>query len=112
MNIKHLTVAVGSLMLLSSTALAQGLSAYKDPSSGNVWITGLQPKTEYEIKNVLRNGRRSSIQKKTNTCGQAGVPDGATKYQSLTVEGKTFIVSNLPSKEHERCNPSRPNPNG
>jgi hypothetical protein len=112
MNFKHLTVAVSSVLLLSSTALAQKISAYKDPSSGNVWITGLQPKTEYKIQNVLRNGRPSSIHKRTNTCGQAGVDEAISKYQSLTVEGTTFKVSNLPNKVHERCNPNRPNRNG
>ncbi len=112
MNLKHLTVALGSLLLLNSTALAQQISAYKDSSSGNVWITGLQPKTEYNIQNILKNGNPSSINKTTNTCGQANVDKGITKYKSLTVQGQTFIVSKLPDKKHKRCNPSRPDPNG
>jgi hypothetical protein len=107
MNIKHLTVAVGSLLLLSSTALAQGLSAYKDKNN-TVWITGLQPSRDYTIQNVLTDEKTSAITATTNTCGVARIPQ-SQKYIKLSVNGTTFNVSSLPVKPHSRCNSSSRN---
>jgi hypothetical protein len=111
MKTKSLLIAAGSLLLLNSTAFAQSISAYKD-TKNNVWITGLQASTTYEIKDVLTNGVPSTLHSLTNSCGQAEVRQAVGKYQSLTVEGVTFNISSLPSKVHQRCNPMHPNPNG
>ncbi len=107
MNLKHLTVAVGSVLLLSSAALAQGLSAYKDKNN-TVWITGLQPSTEYKIQNVLRDGKTSTITPRTNTCGEARIAE-SERYLKLSVNGTTFDVKSLPTRLRNRCNSSSQN---
>lgn len=104
MNVKHLTVTVGSLMLLSSAAFSQGFSAYKDPNN-TVWITGLKPSTEYTIQNVLKDGKSSTVSPTTNTCGQARIPQ-SQRYLKLSVNGTTFDVASLPTQPHNRCNAS------
>lgn len=112
MKLKSLMLAAGTVVLLSSTAIAQvasQISAYKDPNN-TVWITGLKPATRYQVQNVLKNGTPSATNPTTNTCGEARIPQ-SDKYQKLSVNGATFNVASLPQKVHPLCNQSRRNQN-
>lgn len=89
---------------IASAQKAPQISGYND-TNGNFWVTELQPKEAYRIKNVTRTGQKNTLAPKvSNSCGELRVANGAA-YQSIQIVGiPTVIVpKNMPTQKHSRC---------
>jgi hypothetical protein len=77
--------------------------AYKT-RKGQVVVTKLKPKQKVEVKYQNQKGKLGNRNVKTNACGEA-IISKAAQFQSLTVDNQVIPLSNIPTKEHDRCKP-------
>jgi hypothetical protein len=87
--------------LIDVTAATESVEVYKTKKD-QVVLTGLKAKQKYDMQYRNAQGKNGQRQVKTNACGEA-LMSKASKFQSITINGRSIEPSALSLKEHRKC---------